>query len=130
MMPTGRKVWTLAKVYATLRDLPEIIPLAAAVGLVLGAAVYTTRREYFSVVGEHFPTKEQRADMEKQISYGQETIKPSVFWRIAQWNRDARGADIAVWPFSNRVIDGEYENLTHIAPRKGVQAEGPAPTEY
>ncbi|KAJ9516988.1 hypothetical protein QJQ45_027374 [Haematococcus lacustris] len=98
-----QQAWTAAKVYAAVKDLPEVIPLFMAVGAAVGLAVYTTNRVYFSTAGEVFPDKEMRGNMEKQISYGQESIPRSPMWHIAQWKKDSQGgADIAVWPFTNR----------------------------
>jgi hypothetical protein len=45
-------VWTNVKVYSALRDLPEIIPLFAAVGLAVGAGLYTLKRSYLGLPGE------------------------------------------------------------------------------
>lgn len=126
-----QKAWTAAKVYAAVKDLPEVIPLFVAVGAAVGLAAYTTNRVYFSTAGEAFPSKEMRGDMEKQINYGQESIPRSPMWHIAQWKKDSQGgADIAVWPFSNRVYPGEYEAPTHSAPHKSVQTASTSPTEY
>jgi len=128
---TARKAWTTAKVYAALRDLPEVLPLFFLVGGVFGLAGYTCRRVYFSVSGEQFVRKDMRNDYEKQISYGQDHRKPSILESVSEWKRDSDGyIDVAVWPFSNATYKGGHNVKCHAPVRKGVQSEGASPTEY
>jgi len=129
---SGRKVWTLAKAYAAVKDLPEVVPLFVIVGGALGLAAYTTRREYFTTVGEHFPDPRMRADWEKQVSYGQETQPKGWLWHVAQWKCDpeSHSIDVGVWPFSNRAWKYDHANPMHPETKPGVLAEGPYPTEY
>jgi len=131
-VPSAKKTWTMFKLYSALRDLPELVPLFALLGGAVGMAGYTLNRVYFSTAGEAFPEKHMRQDMEKQISYGQEFIPPSIFWRVAQWRRDknTQTIDVGVWPFENRSWVNSHEIPTHEQMRQGVPAEGPSPTEY
>ncbi|KAF5831670.1 hypothetical protein DUNSADRAFT_12750 [Dunaliella salina] len=125
------QVWTGAKLYFAIRDLPEVIPLIVLLSGVMGLAGYTFGREYFTIANSQFPSKEMRKDMEKQISYGQEHIKPHILQYVAKWKRDEKlGMDIAVWPFSNRITRMSDEIPTHKRQVKGLPAEGPFPTEY
>jgi len=129
-VPQARKIARVASWYAYLKDLPEVIPLVVLVGGVAAMAAYTFGRSYLGVNGGAVPSKDARADMEKQFSYGQEYLKPSVFWHVAQLRRTSDGTiDVGIAPFHNKVYKHDHTQVFHTG-MKGVPAEGPSPTEY
>lgn len=128
----ARKAWGVVRVYTALRDLPELIPLAVLLAGGVGMAGYTLKRMYFGIEGGAIPTREMRADMERQISYGQDHMKPSFFWHVAQMRKDPKDGDIdvGVYPFHNKAYKHDHVQPLHPMARPGVPAEGPSPTEY
>lgn len=115
---SGRKAWTIMKLYAAVKDLPEVIPLMALLGGTVVLAGTMTYRQYFTLAGDQFYTPELRRDLEKQVHYSNhhQDIKPSVLWQIAQWrkNRSNNTADVGIWPFSNKVFNFDH-TPAHVA---------------
>lgn len=135
----GRRIWTLTKLYAAVRDLPEVAGLFGLVGATLTVGAVMGYRQYFTLAGDQFPSPELRHDMEKQIHYSEyhQDLKPSILWKVAQWRRDPKDGtiDVGVWPFHNK--SWKYDHVPpHAAAaqmptdRPAEQRGSPYPTEY
>ncbi|PNW76501.1 hypothetical protein CHLRE_11g467643v5 [Chlamydomonas reinhardtii] len=117
-VPSGRRLWTLSKVWIAARDVPEVAVLAALCGGALAMGFYTYYREMWTPAGESFPSVEVRRDPEKQTAVMGAYNNRSMFYHVAQWKHDDKGYSMGV--FDNRSRPFEY-NL----PTQGVVHSGP-----
>ncbi|MEW5301352.1 MAG: hypothetical protein WDW38_009560 [Sanguina aurantia] len=63
----GRRAWYHFKIWAAVKDMPEVAILAGLVGGVVGLAGYTGYHIYFTPAGGAFPSPATRGDIEKQV---------------------------------------------------------------
>ncbi|GLC35078.1 hypothetical protein PLESTB_000551800 [Pleodorina starrii] len=103
---SGRRLWTLTKIWLAVRDVPEVAILAFLGAGALSMAAYTYHREMFTAAGESFPSVEVRRDPEKQLALTGAPHKPSIFYRVAQWKATDTGYNIGV--FDNRFMPYEH----------------------
>ncbi|GFR45112.1 hypothetical protein Agub_g6490 [Astrephomene gubernaculifera] len=115
---SGRRLWTMAKMWTALRDIPEVAVLAGLAAGAIAMGLYTFHRENFTVSGEAFPSVEVRRDPDKQFAMVEAYRRPSFFYRIAQIKSDDKGYNMGV--FDNRTRPFEY-NL----PTQGTVHSGP-----
>ncbi|KAG2488359.1 hypothetical protein HYH03_013049 [Edaphochlamys debaryana] len=123
--PTTRRLWTLTKLWASLRDVPEVAALIglASFGLTMGG--YTYWREMWTPAGEAFPSVLARRDPDLQCAMVEAYHKPSVFERIAKWDTDDKGLRCGV--FDNRFRPFEYNLPTHVAWHTSSRSEDKEP---
>lgn len=105
-VPSGRRLWTLTKLWAALRDAPEVGVLAVLLTGGVSMGLYTMRRMYFGPAGDAFPSLEVRKDPELQLLYGAASAQPSIFYKVAQKRLDEGGWNTGV--FDNRARPFEY----------------------
>ncbi|GIM07873.1 hypothetical protein Vretimale_11929 [Volvox reticuliferus] len=119
--PSTRRLWTLTKIWAAVRDVPEVAILALLGAGALGMGGYTYYREMWTAAGESFPSIEVRRDPDKQLALTGEPHKPSFFYRIAQWKVDDKGYNIGI--FDNRAMPYEHNLPTQGKAHSGARYE-------
>ncbi|KXZ42953.1 hypothetical protein GPECTOR_109g196 [Gonium pectorale] len=118
---SGRRLWTMAKLWMALRDVPEVGILALLGTGALAMGAYTYGRMMFTPAGESFPSVEVRRDPDKQVAAVAGFHNPSFFYRVAQWKSDDKGFNIGV--FDNRYRPFEYNLPTQGTVHSGLQYE-------
>ncbi|KAG2432182.1 hypothetical protein HXX76_009102 [Chlamydomonas incerta] len=124
---SGRRLWTLSKIWLSVRDVPEVAVLALLGSGALAMGFYTYYREMWTAAGESFPSVEVRRDPDKQSAVMGSYNNPSLFYRVAQWKHDDKGFNTGV--FDNRSRPFEYNLPTQGQVHSGLQYKAESRTQ-
>jgi hypothetical protein len=127
-----RRLSAIAGLWATTRDAPELGVLALGVGTALSLLAYTTIEMISGARGEHLgilANPDVRGDLQAQMNAAQRAAdataraepgaaaagssgpaggKRSLWYVLGHVLVDDQGANVSVWPFSNRVRPFQY----------------------